>query len=70
MHPLKQLRGEIMKEKEIKNAEGIENLESELFGSFDPEDELWIVGGSKTITDMYTFTPTGPDTVLDIEYTF
>jgi hypothetical protein len=59
-----------MKEKNNINGEELENLESELFSTFDPDDELWIVGGSKTISDMATFTPTGMDHAIDIDYTF
>jgi hypothetical protein len=59
-----------VKEKHIDADKELENIESELFGAFDPGDELWIVGGSKTITDMATFTPTGVDHAIDIEYTF
>ena len=59
-----------MKEKDIIKGEELESLESELFGSFDPEDESGIVGGGTTITDMATFTPTGSDTNLDYEIVF
>ena len=60
-----------MKEKDIIKGEQLERIKDELFGSFDPEDESWMVGGStKTITDMYTFTPNGSDINLDIEWDF
>ncbi len=45
-----------MKEKEL------ERIDNELFGSFDPGDEAWIVGGSKSLTTVYSF---GPDGVVD-----
>lgn len=58
-----------MKDKDI--IKGLESINGELFGSFDPEDESGIVGGStKTITDMYTFTPNGHDINLDFEWDF
>lgn len=57
--------------KDITKGEELEKINNELFGSFDPEDESGIGGGStKTITDMYTFTPTGHDINLDIEWDF
>lgn len=60
-----------MKQKDITKGEELERINNELFGSFDPEDESAIGGGStKTITDMYTFTPTGTDITLDIEWDF
>jgi hypothetical protein len=60
-----------MKQKDITKGEELERINNELFGSFDPEDESGIGGGStKTITDMYTFTPTGTDMNLDIEWDF
>ena len=60
-----------MKETDISKGRELESIKSELFNSFDPEDESGIGGGStKTITDMYTFTPTGTDINLDIEWDF
>jgi hypothetical protein len=52
----------VMKEKEL------ERLNSELFGAFDPEDESWLVGGSKTITMGQTATPNGPDIWMDLDF--
>ena len=46
-----------MKEKDIINGEELEKINSELFGSFDPEDESWLVGGSKTSTSWITYSP-------------
>jgi len=59
-----------MKEKDIINGEELERINNELFGSFDPEDELWIVGGSKTGTSSVTYTPTGPDGGVDFDWVF
>jgi hypothetical protein len=59
-----------MKEKEIINGEELETINSELFGSFDPEDESWIVGGSKTVSGSATYTPTGPDGGADFDWVF
>lgn len=58
-----------MKEKDIKREE-LERINSELFGSFDPEDELWIVGGSKSVTVSGTFTPNGPDSTVTFDWVF
>ena len=59
-----------MKEKDIINGEELESINSELFGSFDPEDEAWIVGGSKSISGSATYTPTGPDAGGDFDWVF
>jgi len=59
-----------MKEKDTSNGEQLDKIESELFGTFDPQDELWIVGGSTTSTAMSTYTPTGVDAYIDMDYTF
>lgn len=59
-----------MKEKDIINTEELERINSELFGSFDPEDESWIVGGSKTVSGSVTFTPNGPDGGADVDFVF
>lgn len=59
-----------MKEKDINNGKGLEKINSELFGSFDPEDELWIVGGSRTVTYMSTYTPTSMDVSVDFDWVF
>lgn len=47
-----------------------EELQSDLFGSFDPEGETWIVGGvggSTTLTSMATYSPNGVDAYFDID---
>jgi len=59
-----------MKEKNLINSEELETINSELFGSFDPEDESWIVGGSKTVSGSVTFTPNGPDGGADVDFVF
>ena len=35
-----------MEDKDTTGAQELENINSELFDSFDPEQELWIIGGS------------------------
>jgi hypothetical protein len=57
-----------MKKKNDYNAEQLESLDSDLFRSFDPEEEMWLVGGSKTITAMATATPDGWDFWADMDY--
>lgn len=51
-----------MKEKEL------ERINSELFAAFDPDDEAWLVGGSKTITCGVSNTPSGPDYWFDLDF--
>ena len=46
----------------------IERIEDELFGSFDPEDESWIVGGNKTVTSYITYSPCCVDAMVDFDY--
>ena len=46
----------------------IERIEDELFGSFDPEDESWIVGGNKTSTSYITYSPCCVDAMFDFDY--
>ena len=58
-----------MKEKDIINGEELERINSELFGPFDPEDESWIVGGSRiTNTAVATYSPSGPDGMFDLDF--
>lgn len=45
----------------------LEKLSNELFGAFDPGDEAWLVGGSKTITGGPTYSPSGPDAWADLD---
>lgn len=59
-----------MKANDIINGEELERINSELFGSFDPEDESWIVGGSKTASSSVTYTPNGPDGGADFDVVF
>ena len=51
-----------MKEKEL------ESIDNAQFGAFDPEDESWLVGGSKTVTGGPTGTPDSPDAWVDMDY--
>ena len=59
-----------MKEKDTINGEELERINSELFASFNPEDELWIVGGSTTFTWYATYMPDRADVGADFDYTF
>ena len=58
-----------MKEKDNKG-EQLEKLSNELFGAFDPQDEAWLVGGSKTITMGQTASaePTNSDIWVDLDF--
>jgi hypothetical protein len=57
-----------MKEKDIIKGEELERIDDELFSSFPPEDESWMVGGSKTITAVATYSPNGPDGMFDLDF--
>ncbi len=58
-----------MKEKDIFKAEELETIDNQMFGAFDPEDESWIVGGSRiTNTAIYTYSPNGSDAMLDLDF--
>jgi len=47
----------------------LESINSELFNAFNPEDELWVVGGSKSVSGSgsVTSTPNGPDGGGDVD---
>lgn len=59
-----------MKEKQIINDVELESINSELFDSFDPEDESWIVGGSKTTSSYITYSPCCIDAAVDYDINF
>ena len=59
-----------MKEKNIINGEELEKINDELFGSFDPEDESCIGGGSKTSTSWITYSPCCVDAAFDFDWNF
>ena len=47
----------------------LERINNELFSSFDPEDESWLVGGSATVTAIYSFGPNGVnDNAIDYDW--
>lgn len=57
-----------MKKKNNINGEQLEGLNSDLFSSFDPADEMWLVGGSKSITLGLTGSPAAPDFIYDVDF--
>jgi hypothetical protein len=59
-----------MKEKDSVQGEELERINDELFGSFDPEDESWIVGGSRTVTTFITYSPCCIDAGYDYDINF
>ena len=59
-----------MKEKNISKGEELESINNELFSSFDPDDESWIAGGSKTITSYITYSPCCVDASYDYDISF
>ena len=48
-----------MREIDTIKSEELESINHERFGSFNPGDEPWIVGGSKTTSVSYSFVPEG-----------
>ena len=59
-----------MKDKDIIKDEELERINDELFSSFDAEDESWLIGGSGTITTVYSFGPNGVnDHAIDYDWT-
>ena len=60
-----------MRGKDIIKGEGLEKINDELFGAFNPEDELWIVGGSTTVTSVMSWSPSGvSDAMIDYDWNF
>jgi hypothetical protein len=56
-----------VKKKNGINGAELERLNSDLFSSFDPEDEMWLVGGSRSITLGLTGSPAAPDFIYDVD---
>jgi hypothetical protein len=56
-----------MKEEDSIKGEALERIDDELFGSFDPESEFWLIGGSYTLTGGNTYSPSGPDGWRDLD---
>ena len=59
-----------MKDQKLINSEELERINDELFCSFDPEDESWLVGGSKTSTSWITYSPCCVDAAFDADINF
>jgi len=59
-----------MKDQKLINGEELERINDELFCSFDPEDESWLVGGSKTSTSWITYSPCCVDAAFDVDINF
>jgi hypothetical protein len=57
-----------MKDKYTMGAHELESINGELFDSFDPEQELWIIGGSTTHTVSTTTTYSSGNTDFDADY--
>ena len=46
--------------------EALENINSDLFNSFNPDDNLWVIGGTTYSASIsYTFGTSSPDTALE-----
>ena len=59
-----------MKDRKLIKGEELERINDELFSSFDPEDESWLVGGSKTSTSLITYSPCCVDAAFDSDINF
>ena len=57
-----------MKDKDIIKGKELERINNELFGSFDPGDESWIGGDTITYTGVATYTPSGLDAMVDLDF--
>jgi hypothetical protein len=72
-YPLVLNKGDFMSEnveKETLNKEQLENANTELFNGFNPEEELWVVGGSGTASGSVTYQNGRPDGGGDVDYTW
>jgi hypothetical protein len=58
-----------MTDKYTMNTQELESINSELFNSFDPEQELWIIGGSttQTFSSQVTYNGGHPDGGVDYD---
>ncbi len=58
-----------MTEKYTLNTQELESINSDLFNSFDPEQELWIIGGStrQTASGQVTYSGGRPDGSADYD---
>jgi hypothetical protein len=58
-----------MSDKYTMSAQELESISDEMFNSFDPEQELWIIGGStkNTTTTTITYSPTGVEADYDYD---
>ena len=56
-----------MTDKHTMNTQELESINTELFDSFDAEQELWIIGGSsiQTNTSWITYSNGHPDGIFD-----
>ena len=52
--------------------ETLENINSDIFESFNPETELWVTGGNRSgsVTGGGTISPAGPDGSVDGDIDF
>jgi hypothetical protein len=59
----------VMKDKDIIKGEELERINNELFDPFESDDESWMVGGSGTLTTVYSFGPNGVnDHMVDYDW--
>lgn len=56
-----------MKEKDVIKGKELERINNEVFGFFDPEDEMSIGGYRVTHTGTATYSPSGYDAIVDLD---
>jgi hypothetical protein len=61
-----------MTDKYTMDTQELESINSELFNSFDPEQELWIIGGSttRTASGQGTYSGGRPDGSVDVDFSW
>jgi hypothetical protein len=65
---LAKLQGELMKENETVDLKELENINSEMFHSFDPDDASWIIGGRPKLCAKVSGSRDQVDFEIDIEF--
>lgn len=61
-----------MTDKYTMDLQQLESINGALFNSFDPEQELWIIGGStrQTLCGTYTYSGSNPDYSADLDFSW
>jgi hypothetical protein len=56
-----------MKQNETLDQKELESINSEIFHSFDPDDDSWIIGGRPNSTVNISYTASGRDVTVDLD---